>query len=238
MAKFNKYVGLSGTQGSGKTTILKSTEWNNKPVIIALNTSSRQIVSELGIKFDDEYYSNPSLIRSFQIAVLKSKIEQDLANLQRDTEAVVVLTDRTYLDLQVYTTVNLGNYPSQVAFIEKYNKLCTSLNKLVYDDIILTPFPDFKANGDNVRPTSPIYQQLVHYSMRSRSSELGDQIFVLPSPPENVQAEMVQVKYKAEDVWRRCTSGSGYINPFNSRSQRVLFLESLYNSFDSHFQGV
>lgn len=206
-----KIVGFTGTQGSGKTTQLELTK--KRPnhaltdnVVVYNNTTSRDIVKQMGISFNQSYYSNPELVAGFQTRVLIDMVDFDI---QRISELVtrdkkVALTDRTYMDLHAYTIANLSMYPEYEEFLTNYGNVCELLASQVYDGIVLFPQPNFNVNiQDGVRPASPHYQRTVSAILRSLIPQYSRLVVCLNNtkqkPPQIINDEVVSTVMNVSD---------------------------------------
>ena len=96
-----KVVGLSGTQGGGKSTLLLGLKENGW----ALDTFrvSRAVQEELGWKTLDNVMSSVQMMQQFQEEIFKQKYAHDL-ELRQSGGDTLHLTERTFADICAYTT--------------------------------------------------------------------------------------------------------------------------------------
>lgn len=139
-----KVVGISGAQGGGKTSLLaelKTRGWTVDDFKV-----SRAVQAQLGWKSLDNVLKDPLTMMDFQEEVFRQKLNHDYA--LRDSDAPVVLVERTFADICAYTThwtwelhyqgkmlLGLAN-----SFLKKYVASCIQAQEECYAGVVLLPF--------------------------------------------------------------------------------------------------
>jgi predicted ATPase len=137
-------VGLSGAQGGGKSSLLKelmARGWELDQFRV-----SRAVQAQLGWDSLDRVMDSPETMMAFQQEVLKQKYEHDVA-LARDESNTVILTERTFADINAYTHswawkfVDQGKLGLQeaVKFLMGYTTACQFGQRECYAATLLLP---------------------------------------------------------------------------------------------------
>src|SRR5271170_4203684 len=116
-------ISISGSQGSGKTTILNEIKKLGYSVIE--RKTSRSILSEWNVTLD-QVYGDRLLSEQFQNELLSRKQadERDAVN-DRDLH----FTERSYADVFAYTLITNGWANKQSAWIDQYFIDCRKAQK-------------------------------------------------------------------------------------------------------------
>jgi predicted ATPase len=154
-------VSISGTQGSGKTTVLNMFETKHKdnPFIEVDDLKvSRTVMKELNIKSLDDMYSDPTRFMEFQNIIADKKFEHE-QSINSDDK--IILVDRSYVDMMAYATTIIGPYPSMSAVLDEYIDKLVKYQHLHDFSIIVKKLPFVEIEDDNVRSTSKPFQLLI-----------------------------------------------------------------------------
>ncbi len=156
---------ISGAQGCGKSTILEQIEQLGYPVI--QRKTSRSILTEWNVTLD-EINDDPILSMKFQDEILLRK-QQDEAAAVRSAE--LWFTERTYMDLFVYTLINLGKFNEYSDWINEYYQKCVAAQS-AYTKVFYVKSGLFSVAHDGVRGSNSHYSRLVDlvledYTVRS-----------------------------------------------------------------------
>lgn len=183
-------VAISGAQGSGKSTILAELEARGYPVV--QRKTSRSILSDWS-KTLDEINDDPLLSMKFQDEILARKIADEQAAVEHDH---LHFTERTYMDLFVYTLVNLGKFNAYSSWLDEYYEQCVEAQRS-YSKIFYLRSGMFNVVDDGVRGSNGHYSNMVdllllHYTQRSvNHSRVG--IISTPDISERVNQILVEL---------------------------------------------
>jgi len=168
-----KLIGLSGAQGAGKSTLLKALM--NKGWDLDQFRVSRAVQASLGWKTLDNVMESPETMMKFQETVFEQKFINDL-RLCTESEAGLMLTERTFADIDAYTTqwtwrfVDNGSMSlnEAFAFLVLFHKKCMDAHLRCYAGTIMLPFMDHVAWEDDPNraaknDTHAIYEHIERY---------------------------------------------------------------------------
>lgn len=172
-------VGISSSQGQGKTTVLSSLREYGVNVI-PVNTA-RSILAEWGTSLSD-LERNPDLRIKFQDRLITDHYAAlQLAGGRQTT----VLVERTFADVFVYTLLSLGAFNEYSAWLEEYYNKCKEYQK-VFDKVILLEGRDSTdVENDGVRSTNQHFVTVVQHSINHfvyEMSELKSSIIHINTP--------------------------------------------------------
>lgn len=145
-----KLIGISGPQGSGKTTLLGALNRIDDGILVDDFKVSRSVQEELGwVSLMEHVQDDVHKMLHFQSRIIELKTARDEHNLQR-TDADVIITDRTFIDILVYTRIwmqkFLSNNPNRTNASDDVFEKVITISKLgfkgqaSYDGIIYVPF--------------------------------------------------------------------------------------------------
>lgn len=162
-------VTVSGAQGCGKSTILEQLEGMGYPVI--QRKTSRSILSDWG-KTLDEINDDPSLSKRFQDEILERKIQDEMEAVN---SSQICFTERTYMDLFVYTLINLGKFNEHSDWLDSYYQKCLAAQSS-YSKVFYVKSGLFNVQPDGVRGSNRHYSKLVDlvledYTMQSTTRD-------------------------------------------------------------------
>lgn len=140
-----KLVGVSGTQGAGKSTLidgLKNRGWATDPFKV-----SRAVQAELGWESLERVMDDVETMKRFQEEVLRQKLLRDFDMGRLETDGVI-LTERTFADIAAYTThwcwehIDRRNWTvdEASAWLTPYLSQCASAQLECYSAVILLPY--------------------------------------------------------------------------------------------------
>lgn len=149
-----KLIGLSGAQGAGKSTLLKGLM--SKGWALDQFRVSRAVQAELGWETLDNVMESPETMMKFQETVFEQKFIND-HRLCTESEAELMLTERTFADIDAYTTqwtwrlVDRGSMSRNeaFAFLSLFHRRCVDAQSKCYAGTIMLPFMDHVAWEDD-----------------------------------------------------------------------------------------
>lgn len=137
----SKIIGFSGTHNTGKSTVLQHiAALNNPRIVVDTFSISRSVQADYG-KPLSEIMSNPDNVLGYQTLVLMRK-RSHLQNLRvmYPGDDVLILTDRTPIDINAYTRLwlNQNKITNATDWLTSYTSACKA-DSLVYDSILFFP---------------------------------------------------------------------------------------------------
>lgn len=201
-------VAISGSQGSGKSVLINQFEQLGHKSIT--RKTSRSILADWNVTLD-EVNNNHDLTIQFQNEILKRKIDDEReASLSSD----VWFTERTPIDLLVYSTVTLGMNNKFSDWLDAYGKQCIIAANQLYSHVFFLTAGHFSVENDGVRGHNKYYSALVDatmskfYHLYVSSARLH--IITTPSLSERINT--------IKDSLRRIDDGQMYNGPIYNKS--------------------
>jgi predicted ATPase len=151
----SKLIGICGSQGSGKSTILQALK--DMEFTAIEGKVARSILQDWNTTLP-EIYSNTQTVEKFQneIIIRKQTEEQHYINHTDD----IVFVERTYADLFSYALLNLGRVNAHNEWLDEYYIKCRDAQS-VYSAIFILPSNKFSIYNDGVRSINAHYGQLI-----------------------------------------------------------------------------
>lgn len=185
-------VAVSGSQGSGKSTILQEVKALGFPIIE--RKTSRSILEEWNVTLQ-EVNENPKLTTRFQDEITKRKFEDEYdAALARG----LYFTERTHADLFTYALVSLGLHNTYGEWLNEYYRTCMKHNqsyKLVY----YLRAGQFGVVHDGVRGSNHHYSRMVDLSMLDFTKQMthSSRLSVIETPDLEQRVNIITLQAKA-----------------------------------------
>lgn len=152
-------VAISGSQGSGKSTVLQKLKDLDYPIIE--RKTARSILDEWGVTLD-YVNSNFDLKQPFQEELLKRKFNDEI---EAALSEKIVFTERTFSDLFTYSLISFGQYNKYDSWLDSYFEKCKSYCQH-YDQVFYIKamfFNDIEQDG--VRSINKHYSQMIDNTM-------------------------------------------------------------------------
>lgn len=158
-------LALSGAQGQGKTTLLKTLE--TKGYNVEYNTNARNTLIEMGMTLT-EVYSNPESAKEFQDRILvgQEQIDNRLNKLDG-----VIITERSYADIFTYALFALGNLNTYDKWLSDYYDKCVAL-QCNYNHVVFLTGRIYTPEDDGVRSTNTQFGNSVDLVLEHYTREL------------------------------------------------------------------
>lgn len=143
-----KMIPISGSQGCGKTTVIKQLSDNGWKVD---NFQVSRYVQTQIYKVDSlsAVLTNPFSVMAFQELILRHKYEHDLRLLasevsnSSDIKDKIIFTERSFVDIQSYAALWLTRFMDNEIYyrwLKSYTTACAVYQKRLYDEnIFLSP---------------------------------------------------------------------------------------------------
>ena len=156
---------ISGSQGSGKSTVLKSLKEKGFPIIE--RKTSRSIMNEWGVTLS-EINNDRDLTVRFQDEILQRKIDDDKDATKNP--ALITFTERTLADFFTYALIAIGKDNEYSDWIDEYYKRCLWAQQAYNHNFYLTQIS--KLEHDGVRGSNKFYAKMVDVVMRDVTSQM------------------------------------------------------------------
>ncbi len=153
-------VAISGSQGSGKSTIIK--ELNDLGFSSVDRKTSRSILSDWGVTLN-EVNNDIDLTMKFQEEIIERK-HYDESSVLLSSVSLLWFTERTYADLFTYALVSLGKDNNCSAWLSEYYKRCMVYQQ-DYDLVYYLKAGLFNVVSDGVRGVGRHYSRMVDLTM-------------------------------------------------------------------------
>ena len=182
-------ITVSGAQGCGKSTILERIEALGYPVI--QRKTSRSILTDWN-KTLDEINDDPNLSKAFQDEILERKIQDEMEAVQSSS---IFFTERTYMDLFVYTLINLGKFNEHSAWLDSYYQKCLAA-QASYAKVFYVKSGLFQVAADGIRGSNGHYSRLVDLVLEDYTiqSTDRDRMHVIDVADINARIAFIQEK--------------------------------------------
>lgn len=159
---------ISGSQGSGKTTVINALKERGFPIVE--RKTSRSIMDEWGVTLS-EVNNDRDLTIKFQDRILTRKIEDEkeaAADVSR-----IWFTERTYADLFTYALIAIGKDNEYSDWVDEYFKNCAA-QQATYNANFYLPSGRFQLEHDGVRGSNQHYSRMVDITMKDVLSRMTD----------------------------------------------------------------
>ena len=160
-------ISISGSQGSGKSTILNHLKQQNYNIIE--RKTSRSILQDWNLSLED-IYSEPELTQVFQTQILNRKNLDELEALKSDD---IWFTERSYADLFTYALIGVGNKNKYSEWLNEYYQTCSHYNSQ-YTRVWYIPAGMFPVEQDGVRSANIHYSNMVNLIILDINKQITD----------------------------------------------------------------
>lgn len=191
-------VAISGSQGSGKSTIL------NEIKKLGYNTierkTSRSILEEWGVTLQ-EVNENPTLTTKFQDEIIARKNADEALALfaARPLKSeVLFFTERTYADLFTYSLVSLGVHNTYSKWLDEYYEKCMRYNQS-YGLVYYLRAGQFNVVHDGVRGSNKHYSRMVDLTMLDFTKQMthNSKLTVIETPDLEQRVNIITLQARS-----------------------------------------
>lgn len=158
-------VAISGSQGSGKSSCVKSLSDMGFNVIE--RKTSRSILTDWNVTLH-EVNNNQELTIRFQKEILDRKYQDEQIAINSPD---VYFTERTYGDLFTYNLLSLGGCNKYNEFVDEYYEQCMKYQQY-YDKVFYLKAGHFIPEDDGVRGINVHYSRLVDVAMLDITTQM------------------------------------------------------------------
>lgn len=185
-------VAISGSQGSGKSTIISKLEEQGFPIID--RKTSRSILSDWNTSLQ-EVNNNPTLTTQFQEEIIKRKAEDEYHALK---SSHIWFTERTFADLFTYAVVSLGKDNNFSEWLNDYYRQCMRYNQ-TYDLVYYLKAGHFAPEKDGTRGDNIHYSRMVDLTMLDFTQQLthNSKLTIIDTPDLQQRVTIITEQTKA-----------------------------------------
>ena len=161
-------VAISGSQGSGKSTIIQEIEKRGYKVVN--RKTSRSILTDWGVTLQ-QVNNDHELTKKFQDEIIKRKEEDEQIELASAYEYPIVFTERTYADLFTYALISIGKDNEHSEWMDHYYNECMKRQQS-YGLVFYLPAGVFTVVHDGVRGSNQHYSTMVDVTMKEFTEQM------------------------------------------------------------------
>lgn len=158
-------IAIAGSQGTGKTTILNDLKDQGHNIIC--RKTARSVLNEMGVSLDC-ITCDPLKVMEFQDRLLDRKLN-DEAHVVNTKE--IYFTERTCLDLLVYTVIYIGKLNVYNDWLDAYAARCIAGHKESCKRVFYLHGGKFNIEHDGVRAINQYYSKAVDLYMHDLIKE-------------------------------------------------------------------
>lgn len=186
-------IAISGSQGSGKTTILEQIKTLGYNIID--RKTSRSILEDWGVTLQ-QVNNDPDLTVKFQEEITMRKI-QDEIHAYNDSE--LWFTERTHADLFTYSLVTLGVHNRHSKWLNKYYGKCMYANQ-IYEHVYYLRAGMFNVVHDGTRGSNHHYSRMVDLTMLDITQQMvqSNRLTIVETPDIEQRVTIITVLSEAE----------------------------------------
>lgn len=198
-------IAISGSQGSGKSTVLEELEKKGREVVPT--KFARTILDDWGVTLEEVNNSHDLTIK-FQDELIKKKwmVEQNAktkhlyhnpAQRNRDN---IVFTERTFADLFTYALIDLGRSNDYSEWLNNYYDECLTHCQM-YDHVYYIRSGKFPVEHDGVRGSNKHYSRMVDGIMLdvTRNMIMPGKLTIIDHGDLNVRVKTITAQ--VENIW-------------------------------------
>ncbi len=156
---------ISGSQGSGKSTVINTLEERGYPVVS--RKTSRSILKEWDVTLG-QVNNDRDLTVKFQDEILQRKIDDDLK--ASDDPGRIWFTERTLADFFTYALIAIGKDNEYSDWIDDYFERCLRAQQMYSHNFYLSILEDTEYDG--VRGSNKYYVNMVNVVMKDMQSKM------------------------------------------------------------------
>ncbi len=185
-------VAISGSQGSGKSTILhKIGEMGFETIE---RKTSRSILADWNVTLQ-EVNNNDELTIKFQDEITDRKFQDEQAAMLDPSR--VYFTERTHADLFTYALVSLGKDNKHSEWLEAYYTKCMELNQW-YSAVYYLRAGHFNIEHDGTRGSNMHYSRMVDLTMLDITQQMvhTSKLTVVETPDLTQRVNIITMQSK------------------------------------------
>jgi len=181
-------IAVSGSQGSGKSTVLSALE--SKGYTVMQRKISRSILHDWNVSLE-EVNTDPILTLKFQDEILERKLSDEADHVN---SSEIVFTERTFLDSYVFYMFSFGNKHDFIEHITDYHTKCVVYDRS-YTNICMIPSGKFAVVDDGVRNSNNLYAESIDIVLRHNLATYYD--------TKTYNIDSVSVEARVEEILKK-----------------------------------
>ncbi len=187
-------ISIAGSQGSGKSTVLK--ELSKAGYNVVEQKTARSIITEWGVTLD-AINQDPDLKRVFQMELVDRKFKDEVEFAYADE---LYFTERTFADLFTYALISFGQYNKYDSWVDDYYKTCKDACINYSQVYYLKSCFSHNIENDGVRSINEHYSRMVDVVMLDITHSMVhvDNLNIVES--ENLDDRVAQVVNRVEHL--------------------------------------
>lgn len=151
-------IAISGSQGAGKSTIIRELEKYGFNSV--QRKTSRSVLNDWNVTLD-EVNTNYDLSVKFQDELMERKDQDELEAVKSND---IWFCERTFADLFVYTLINLGKLNEYSDWVDDYYEQCKAYSQK-YIAVFYIRGGLFNVEHDGIRGSNKHYSRMVDVSL-------------------------------------------------------------------------
>ena len=178
---------ISGSQGSGKSTVLTTLKKRGFPVVE--RKTSRSILDEWGVTLSQVNNDRELTVR-FQDEILQRKIDDDREVVEDPSR--IVFTERTLADFFTYALVAIGKDNEYSDWVDKYFDRCVEAQSIYNHNFYLSQLGTTEYDG--VRGSNKHYANMVNVVMKDVLSRMYRASYVSEDEHKGPETTIITVR--------------------------------------------
>lgn len=180
-------ISIAGSQGSGKSTVLKALQ--DKGYNIVVRKTARSILDEWNVSLD-AVNQDLDLKMAFQMELVDRKFKDEIEFAYAEE---LYFTERTFADLFTYALISFGQYNQYDTWIDSYYKTCkdscSNFSKVYY----LQAKFSHNIENDGVRSVNEHYSRMIDVTMLdvTRAMVPAGNLIIINNPDIDERVEQV-----------------------------------------------
>lgn len=182
-------IAISGSQGSGKSTIISELAARGHPTI--QRKTSRSILQEWNISLD-EANTNHDITIKFQEEITQRKFEdENMAAV--DQSCNITFTERTHADVFAYAIDALGRENKYSDWLDEYYTTCLKYNQ-IYHRVYYIRAGRFHVEHDGTRGANKHYSRMMDISMLDITRQMihPSKLVVIDTPDIQQRIDIIE----------------------------------------------
>ncbi len=187
-------IAISGSQGSGKTTVLQELKKLGYPVIE--RKTARSILADWGVTLDTVNVDF-DLKQAFQEELVRRKFNDEL---EASLCSEVIFTERTYSDLFTYALISFGQYNKYDTWLDDYFEKCREHCKNYKHVFYIRSLFSDNIQEDGVRSTNKHYSKMIEREMLGNTVQMIDDLHLSQLTTYDLDDRVKAIQYIVEKI--------------------------------------